>query len=167
MIIFVIMVKRQATSEKLKGNKNAEIWTFEKACELYDRAIDLTNETEIYIKGSGQYTTQYEGYKFDFIGEIATELNVYRDLLAEHLPSRFPELKVRFLQLKQRLESNCYSNSKKEYINTAVGIVNLKSNHGWRDRMDNTTDDKPINTPQLNEQQTADIIAALKPTDNS
>ena len=33
--------------------------------------------------------------------------------------------------------------------------------------IDHTTKGKEINTPQLNEQQTADIIAALKPTDNS
>ena len=39
--------------------------------------------------------------------------------------------------IKEDIETNCYSNTKKGIINTAVGIVNLKSNYNWTDRLQN------------------------------
>ena len=41
--------------------------------------------------------------------------------------------------LKTQLEANCFTDTKKGIINTAAGIINLKSNYGWTDRVDNTT----------------------------
>ncbi len=39
--------------------------------------------------------------------------------------------------MKRNCEANCFSNIKKENINTGAGIMNLKSNHGWTDRVQN------------------------------
>jgi hypothetical protein len=119
------------------GNKNAEVWTFDKSNELLDKATELTNETDFYIVGSGMNAMNLEGYKFDFIGELARELNIYRDLIPRDIPNRFPELRDKVNLIISRLESNCYSNTKKGLINTATGIINLKSNHKWTDRVAN------------------------------
>lgn len=122
------------------GNTNAEKWSLELSEELLDKAIELTDETDVYIVGTGINAMKLDGYKFDFIGEIARELEVYRDLIPRDIPKRFPELKDKVSMLISRLESNCYSNTKKGLINTATGIINLKSNHKWTDRVENKTD---------------------------
>lgn len=119
------------------NNKNAEKWTFSIAENLLDQALTLCKETEMYVIGSGVTAKEVEGYKFDFIGEIASELEVYRELITRDIPNRFPELRETVNMLIARLESNCYSNTKKGLINTATGIINLKSNHGWTDRIAN------------------------------
>jgi ABC-type amino acid transport substrate-binding protein len=124
------------------GNKNAEKWSIESSSELLDKAIELTDQTDFYIVGTGVNSMKIEGYEFDFIGEIARELNVYRELLTRDIPNRFPELKDKVELLISRLESNCYSNTKKGLINTATGIINLKSNHKWTDRVETKQDVK-------------------------
>jgi hypothetical protein len=113
-----------------EGNKNAEIWTFEEAKALFDRAFTLSKRKCNYnINGK-----QVKGYEFDFIGELTDELDIYRDLISRDLPGRFPECDKWYIMLKSRMETNCYSNTKKGIIKEGVGIVNLKSNHGWKDK---------------------------------
>jgi len=111
------------------GNKNAEKWTFEKARKLFEDAIALTEETDEYVLSGNKIS----GYKFDFIGEVAVELDVYHELFG-HLVGRFPELDEMRDRMNSRIERNCYSNTKKGIIKEATGIVNLKSNWGWTDR---------------------------------
>ena len=132
-----------------KGNKNAEKWTFEKSKELLERAIDLANEKETITKYSGKEKRTIEAYKYDFIGEVACELDTYHHNITRDIPNRFPELKTLVGKLVNLMERNCYSNTKKESINTAVGIVNLKSNHKWTDRVqnDHTTQGEKITPP--------------------
>ena len=73
------------------------------------------------------------------IGEIAIELKVYRELFT-YLKNKYSkELGGKHKLIISNLEANCFSHAKKGEINTAVGIINLKSNHGWTDRLDNTT----------------------------
>ena len=141
-----------------KGNKNAEKWTFEKSKELLERAIDLANEKETITKHSGKEKRTIEAYKYDFIGEIACELGTYHERLTIHTEKHYPELKHLVKHLIKLMERNCYSNTKKESINTAVGIVNLKSNHKWTDRVqnDHTTKGEKITPP----------ISWTKPTDD-
>jgi len=122
-----------------KGNKNAEKWDFEKASELLDDLIFIAEEEEFYPVGSGANVQLIPGYKYDFIGEIALKKNVYHELITRDIPNRFPELKHKSDMIIRLMERNCYSNTKKGIINTAVGIVNLKSNHKWTDRQDVTT----------------------------
>jgi hypothetical protein len=89
--------------------------------------------------------------EYDFIGEIAKELDTYIDVF-DYLVNKFPSLKRYKTQMKRNCETNCFSNIKNENINTAAGIMNLKSNHGWTDRLqqDVTTGGKSLNAPLLN-----------------
>jgi hypothetical protein len=123
-------------------NDNAEKWTLDDAIALFEEAFILSEEKESYLVGK----ETIEGWKHDFIGELIDSLRVkykdtnkkiYRKLLASHLPSRFEQLTHRWEDLKEKMEVNCYSNTKKGIINTATGIINLKSNHNWKDRTSN------------------------------
>ena len=84
--------------------------------------------------------------KYDFIGEIAQKLGTFRDIF-KHLKERFPTLERKYNCLITNLESNCYLNTKKGMIKEATGIVNLKSNHKWTDRLDSTSKDEKIQIP--------------------
>lgn len=127
------------------GNRNAEKWSFRKSIRLFNDAIELTDrEEKIQIK-SGSRITEIIGYSFDFIGEIARELKTFHEIFT-HLKKRFPVLKRKYNTLINNLEQNCYSNTKKGIIKEATGLVNLKSNHKWTDRIDSTSGDKPIQT---------------------
>lgn len=124
------------------GNRNAEKWTFKKAVKLFHDAIELSNQKETFkIHGN-----EIEGYKYDFIGEVARHLGTFKEIFS-HLIKRegFSSLKRLHNQLITAIEQNCYHNTKKGIIREATGIVNLKSNHRWTDRLDNTTKDEKIN----------------------
>ena len=112
-----------------KENKNAEKWTEKEANDLFSSAIELSTDDD-----------------YDFIGEIARDLNTYRDIFT-YLSDKFPKLKDQYNKVLSNLEANCFSHSKKGTINTAVGIVNLKSNYGWTDRQqtDHTSGGEKIN----------------------
>ena len=113
------------------GNKNAEKWTEEEAIKLFEKAIAMAE------KKSSQY---------DFIGEITRDLKLYKDIFL-HLISRFPDLKPLNARLLGVLEANCYQNAKTGNIVASLGIINLKSNHKWTDRVDSTSQgDKIGNT---------------------
>lgn len=131
------MAKRKSTSAKLKDNKNAEKWSLKEAEEFFDEAIELTKSKNA------------EGYLYDFIGEVARELNSYKEIFT-YLKDKFHKLKPLHTKLVSTLEANCFYNSKKGNINTAIGIVNLKSNHGWTDRAETTVQggDKPLEVKQ-------------------
>lgn len=117
-----------------KDNMNAEKWTLETSTKLMTDAVELSKNTD-----------------YDFIGEIAKELDTYIDVF-DYLVDKFPELKKYKNKMKRNCEANCFSNIKKENINTGAGIMNLKSNHGWTDRVqqDHTTQGKSLNKPLLN-----------------
>ena len=115
-------------SEKLKGNKNAEKWTLTEATKLFSDSLVKALEKEKNAAGK-----ETNAYKYDFIGEVARDLNTYHHVYA-HLVTQYPELKSKFTELKATLEANCYFNTKKGNIREAIGIVNLKSNHKWTDR---------------------------------
>ena len=124
-----------------EGNQNAVKWTFEEAEKLMLQAVELSKDK-----------------KYDFIGEVAKDLDTNRHKL-KALYEKFPELKEHFNAIKANCETNCYANGKNGKINTAMAIVNLKSNHGWTDRVDNTTKgDKvpPSNTTVINYNELSD-----------
>jgi len=112
--------------ENLKDNKNAEKWTFADAEQFMLEALEISKSGE-----------------FDFIGEVAKSLDSYIDVF-DYLITKFPELKYIKKHIKRNCESNCFSNGKKGDINTAMAIVNLKSNHGWTDRQDTTSNGKEL-----------------------
>ena len=106
--------------EGLKDNTNAEKWTIETATEFFNECIELSRNKE-----------------YDFIGEIARDMGTYKDVY-KHILGRFPELKGLSNILHTNCEANCYANGKKQKIAPSMAIMNLKSNHGWTDRVDNT-----------------------------
>lgn len=118
--------------EGMEDNKNAEKWTLEDATDLFNKAIELTEGKS----------------KFDFIGEVARELGTYRDVFT-YLKKKYKELKPLNKRLLSNIEANCFSHGKNGDINTAMAIVNLKSNHGWTDRVDNTTKGKKSTTTNV------------------
>ena len=115
-------------------NVNAEKWTEELAVELFMKAIDLT-------KGNSEY---------DFIGEIARDLDTYRDVFT-YLKNKYKSCKFLYSKLSQNLEANCFTHSKKGNINPAVAIMNLKANYKWSDRVEQTIQggDKPVSLISL------------------
>lgn len=119
-----------------KGNKNAEKWTKENAEKLFIQAIELSNEIETQVLKKGEYTITVDVYKYDFIGEVARELKLYKSVFT-YLKDTFPELEDYHTQLVETLEANCFCNSKKGAIKEATAIMNLKSNHKWTDRLEN------------------------------
>lgn len=127
--------KKQEKAGAPYGNKNAEKWSFKKAIKLFNDAIELSNQKENFAIKSGEKAIEVNGYKFDFIGEIARELGTFHEIF-EHLVKRFPTLRRLKNELDSNIQSNCYSNTKKGIIREATGIVNLKSNWGWTDRQE-------------------------------
>jgi len=125
--------------ETLKGNTNAERWTLEIATKFMEEAVKLSKQTEKTETGTAP--------KYDFIGEVAYDLDEDKGVF-DYIIQKFPELKPFKTKLKNNCEVNCFRNIKKENINVGAGIMNLKSNHGWTDRMqqDNTTKGEKINT---------------------
>lgn len=109
-----------------EDNDNAQKWSLEKAKALFSKAIVLSNQKDGKI------------YTYDFIGEVARELETYHDVFT-YLSKTYKELEDSYKQLKRNLEANCFSNTKKGNIREAIGIVNLKSNYKWTDRIDQTT----------------------------
>ena len=136
-----------------KGNKNAEKWTLIESKKLFDTAIELANQKEIITMRTGSTTWEQTQYKYDFIGEVAKKLGTCHQMITQHLPERFPSLQRLKTQLINNLEANCYVNTKKGMIREATGIVNLKSNHKWTDRIDQTSKgDKVIQYQNVSKQ---------------
>lgn len=122
-----------------KGNLNAEKWLESDAISLMESALNLTKEKE------------GDGYKYDFIGEVARDLGTHHHALS-YLAKKFESCKEPLEMVKMNLEANCFFNTKKGNIREATGIVNLKSNYKWTDRVDQTTKDEKIevNIPLIN-----------------
>ena len=109
------------------GNRNAEKWTFKKAIQLFNEAIELSLKKEIHYLRDGKKTIKIEGYKYDFIGEIARDLELYKSIFTE-LKKKFPILKRKHKRLIETLEANCFCNAKKGNIklistNLEIGIT--------------------------------------------
>lgn len=130
--------------ENLLNNKNAEVWTIDEAMKLYNDALGIAKNTEDYVIGSGTFAKTVQGYKYHFLGELAKDLDIYPDLF-KYLKNKFKDLKPHYNRLKSILEANCFSDSKKGIIKEASAIMNLKSNYGWTDRVDNTTKGEQFN----------------------
>ena len=107
-------------------NKNAEQWNEEDSLILFNRAIELSDNDD-----------------YDFIGEVARDLKVYRELFS-YLSKKFKSCKHLYNIVLSNLEANCFSHAKKGIIKEATAIVNLKSNYKWTDRNDHTSDGKEL-----------------------
>lgn len=119
-----------------KGNTNAEKWTHEEAEKFMLKAVELSNHPY-----------------YDFIGEIAFDLDTHKGTF-DYLVEKFEDLDKYRTMIKSNCEVNCFRNMKKENINVATGMINLKSNHGWTDRIQ--TDNTNRNVSILNIDPLAD-----------
>jgi len=115
-----------------KENKNAEKWTLDESIDFMESALLIAKKK-----------------KLDFIGEVASELDTYREIFV-YLKDKFKECKTLYKRLEQQCESNCFSHGKTGDIVPSLAIMNLKSNHGWTDRIDQTSKNEKIQTPILN-----------------
>lgn len=97
-------------------NANAEKYNFQKAVDLFEQALQLTEDPE-----------------FDTISILAKEQKVFKEIY-RHLVARFPELKTAYAMILNNMEANCYSLLKRNEINTAGAVINLKANFKWNDR---------------------------------
>jgi len=103
-----------------KGNTNAEKWNVENAKELFIKCLNTSADKSLDCN--------------DFIGEVAQENKTTLSTL-DYLKTTFPELETIYAEIKNNCESNCFRNGKKGNINAGMAIMNLKSNHGWTDRV--------------------------------
>ena len=110
------------------GNQYSEHWTLEQSSDFLDKAIEISKNNE-----------------YDFIGEVARQQNSYKEVY-NYIVDKFPQLKHKLNQLKSNCERNCFYNGKKGNIIPSLAIMNLKSNHGWTDRVDTTTKDEKLPT---------------------
>lgn len=130
-----------------KENTNAETWTLDESKDLFNKAMDMVyNKVDYTVMGK-----TVKGFEYHFLGEIATseKIRLYPDVF-KYLKGKFEELRPVYNRLKATLEANCFSDSKKGIINTATAIMNLKSNYGWTDRLDQTSKNEKIQPPILN-----------------
>ena len=110
--------KNKKRSISMLENKNAEKWDLETATSFFNEVLELSYNSE-----------------YDYIGELAFSLKQDKGVF-DYLTRKYPELKKYKNHILSNCEVNCFRNAKKGKINTAIGIVNLKSNHGWSDKVD-------------------------------
>lgn len=103
------------------GNQHEQHWT-------EDEALAFMQNSLIAMEKNG----------FDFIGELAQEMGQYRTLYY-YLADKFPSCKNVLKKIEQECEANCFRHGKKGEIVPSLAIMNLKSNHGWTDRVDQTS----------------------------
>ena len=127
--------------EGLEDNNNAEKWTIENATGFFNEAIVLSEDEE---------------RTYDFIGEIARELKQYKEVF-NYLSEKFIELKPLHNRLTSNCEANCFYNGKKQNIVPSMAIMNLKSNHGWTDRVANDHTSKGESLKYTDEERDARI----------
>lgn len=117
--------------EGLEDNKNAERWNLEDATSFMDKAVELSKNK-----------------KYDFVGEVAKDLGQYHHLFA-YLKDKFPILDYQYKMIFANCETNCFLNGKKGDIIPSLAIMNLKSNHKWTDRIDNTSKGNEIKNERV------------------
>lgn len=113
------------------NNNNAEVWDLDTAIKFMQDSLVLAKEK-----------------KHDFIGEVARDMDIYREVYS-YLARKYKECDKIYKRINQECESNCFSHGKKGDINTAMAIVNLKSNHNWTDRVDNTSKGNEIKSEKV------------------
>ncbi len=109
------------------GNQYSEKWTFEECEAFLKEALDISSNIEM-----------------DFIGEVAREQKTYHNVYG-YIVDKFPQLKDYLTNIKSNCESNCFYNGKKNNIVPSMAIMNLKSNHGWTDRVESKNENNNTN----------------------
>ena len=137
--------KKKTGKPAPKGNKYAEKWTEEAARELF-KLVYSKLEEETYYNVNGKNVS---GYLCHFLGEACDEAKTTIDII-RYLRDKYG-FSADYERLKRKSERNSFTDTKRGIINTAAGIINLKSNHSWTDRLqqDVTTQGDKIEARQI------------------
>ncbi len=130
----------------VKGNKNAEKWTVEKAREISQKALDAVDD-DCY-----------------FIASIAEKCEIYRELFF-YLMDKFNDDEVVFNTIKRmynKCESIIWDKSAKGEMDKTIGIFALKSLHGLMETSKLITDQKINNIEQATDEELDQEIENLK-----
>lgn len=118
-----------SVSEKMKGNTNAEKWSLEDAEAFCD---DVLN----YI---------LDNKKCRSLSEACTELGHYEELI-NYLSSKFSTVFKPIKRAKDIVKNRLVNQGLDGDANPTMAIFILKNNHDMKDRVDHTTDNKPVST---------------------
>jgi len=128
------------------NNKNAEKWNLENATELLMKCLVTSADRTLDCN--------------DFIGEVAQENGTSHKILT-YLTEKYPELTHILEEIKTNCEANCFRNAKKGTIVPSLGIINLKSNHGWKDTHSVVQHNTNINSEPLSTEEIKRISKEL------
>ena len=105
-----------------KGNKNSEVWTKEKAAQLFDDALTIAKNGAISLI------------------DIANELDVYDDVF-EYLAQKFVVFRPIKNNILKQIANNVYKGAMEGKYKEASAIFKLKTNFKWNENVDdeNTT----------------------------
>lgn len=130
-----------------EGNKNAEQWPLDKAVKLFEKCLKIA-----------MHKTNEEN---DFIGEVAMAADSYLNQL-DYLRKKYPkELQPIYDNIKSCCEANCFRNGKTGKIIPSLAIMNLKSNHGWTDRVETKSENVNVNV-QVSKEEAKKISKHLE-----
>lgn len=114
-----------------------------KVVEYVDSCVD---EVYDYHKTQGMTSNTFErklNVKIPTLEGLATYLNVHRDTLQEW-KKLHPEFSVSFDYLLRTQAERLMMGGLSGDYNPTIAKLILSANHGMKERVDNTTDDKPL-----------------------
>lgn len=113
---------KQIIQKCLLGNLNAELYSLEDSLDLFGQMLVMSRDN-----------------KYTFIKQLSIQFGISYDIIV-HLKKRFSQLVPIYNLIKDNLENNCYTASNEDKLKLPLAILNLKSNYGWTDRIENSTD---------------------------
>lgn len=121
-----------SVSEKMKGNTNAEKWTYEQASIFCDNVLTILEKNKD-IRTLGGACLRAGGYE-----QLIKYLENKFDTVFESIKKAREIVKARLIE--QGLDGDA---------NPTMAIFILKNNHDMKDRVDHTSDNEKIQQPVL------------------
>ncbi|WP_295676150.1 hypothetical protein [uncultured Empedobacter sp.] len=109
-------------SKAMLGNLNAELYSEEQSLDLFGQMIVMSQDNN-----------------YTFIKQLTRQFGISYDVMI-NLTKRFPSLQEAYKLIKDNLETNCYTATNDGKLKLPLAMLNLKSNYGWTDRIENKTD---------------------------
>lgn len=120
------------------GNKNAEIWTEEKALKIANDLIAWLSEEPVLINTmAGQQIQNINLFKINFLAQ-----NGHSKELIDDLCDKFPLFCELIKKAEQIQESKILQYSILNKLNPIISIFCLKNHHGYRDKKEIEMDSK-------------------------
>lgn len=112
-----------------EGNDYNLIWTKDKASEFCDKVLKYIEDNK----------------KCRSISEAAVECGEYEELIS-YFRTKFGQDFKSIKKAKDIVKNRLVNQGLDGDANPTMAIFILKNNHNMKDRIDHTTDDKPVNT---------------------